>query len=123
MGSLNFSNSVWTPISRVDDWLLSFRIGRRNVSLSMPTIPRANTSHQRHARFLSSYLRQSRLRTRAKQFQADSEARPGFLTSWSLLLQFQSFRSPVARGGAAQSENCAESRLKAERRCVSLRAA
>jgi len=39
----------------------------------MPTVLRANTLHRRRARFLSSYLRQSRPRTRAKHFQADSE--------------------------------------------------
>jgi DNA-binding transcriptional LysR family regulator len=61
MESLKFSNSAWTPISRVDDWWPSFRIGRRNASLCMPTIPRANTSHRRRARFLNSYLRQSSL--------------------------------------------------------------
>src|SRR5271154_3214811 len=77
MGSLKFLNSAWMPISRVDDWWPSFRIGRRNVSPCMPTIPRANTSHQRRARFLSSYLRRSRPRTRAKQFQADSETATG----------------------------------------------
>jgi 3-polyprenyl-4-hydroxybenzoate decarboxylase len=36
-------------------------------------IPRANTSHRRRVRFLSSYLRRFRPRTRAKQFQTDSE--------------------------------------------------
>jgi hypothetical protein len=48
-----------------------------DVSPCMPTIPRANTSHRRRARFLSSYLRRSRSRTRAKQFQADSETATG----------------------------------------------
>src|SRR3984957_15538251 len=47
----------------------------------MPTIPRDNTSHRRRACFLSSYLRRSRPRTRAKQFQAEFEAGPEFAGS------------------------------------------
>jgi hypothetical protein len=73
----------------------------------MPTIPRANTSHRRRARFLSSYLRRSRPRTRAKQFPADSEPRPEFPTSWLLLLQV-----PFFMVGSLQTEQCSDNYLE-----------
>src|ERR1700751_3640494 len=99
MGSLKFSNLAWTPIFRVDDWWPSFRIGVRNVSPCMPTIPRANTSHRRRARFLSSYLRRSRSLNRAKQFQADSETVAGIPDILVIASPVPIFRPPLERVG------------------------
>src|ERR1700733_8197878 len=96
MGSPKSSNSASTPISRVDDWWPSFRIGRRSAFLYMPIIPRANTSHRRRAHFLNSYLRRSRPRSRAKQFQAE------FLTHDQRISAFHSMDRRFRDGRASR---------------------
>src|ERR1700728_4267329 len=70
----------------------------------MPTIPHANTSHRRRARFLSSWLRRFRPRTRAKQRQAEFRHRAEALDI-SIISVFTSHLASVAVGTVIFEKN------------------